>query len=176
VQKEELSPTFRLAPDDNATHIRALTRYRQTIPRRLHLCHQTTLTRRLGDPAQASASFSREERPSRLLDHCGFERTRRSDAAIAADEWRALAGVERTRAEQARPLGGPGDAVDLDVGEPEGAAGFAFDGATAEQAEPEREVGAGSGVDSLRAPAEELLVDAQAQARLPVWSSRWTTR
>jgi hypothetical protein len=111
-----------------------------------------------------------------LLDHCGFERTRRSDAAIAADEWRALAGVERTRAEQARPLGGPGDAVDLDVGEPEGAAGFAFDGATAEQAEPEREVGAGSGVDSLRAPAEELLVDAQAQARLPVWSSRWTTR
>jgi hypothetical protein len=79
VQKEELSPTFRLTPDDNATRIRALTRHRQTVRRRLHLCQQTTLTRRLGDPAQASASFSRGAGRAGCST-IGLERTRECGA------------------------------------------------------------------------------------------------
>jgi hypothetical protein len=63
-------------------------------------------------------------------------------------------------AEQARPLSDLGDASNLDVGEPDGAVGFAFNDATAQQvAKVERDVRAGFGVDSLRAPAEELLVE-----------------
>jgi hypothetical protein len=79
---------------------------------------------------------------------------RANDAAPTA---RTLAGLEQHGgAQPARPLRSPLHPVDLGIGQPQGARGAALYDASAEAAaEVEREIGAGAGIDLLRAPVKQ---------------------
>jgi hypothetical protein len=93
---------------DNASGIRGAHPPPASRPTSSPSMHQTTLTRRLGDPAHASASSAEKhgQQVVRALDLRGRDSAEHADAAIAADEWIDPPPALRDRRARCRHAGG----------------------------------------------------------------------